>query len=129
MTIKNYDKILLSSYKKKITSITLTNSAFIQILHLIKKNPKIIGLRLNIKKNGCAGYSYKIEKIINFVKNDIVYENKNIKIKLYIPYNLVSFINGTKIDFIKNNINCAFVFYNKKIKKKCGCGKSFNLIH
>ncbi|MCR3755246.1 MAG: iron-sulfur cluster insertion protein SufA [Candidatus Westeberhardia cardiocondylae] len=127
MIENNYDITFHSLNINYQSTIIVTNPALIQIKNIIKKF-QIIGIRLNIKKSGCLGYIYKIEKVKSFTINDIMYTSKNTKIKLCTPNYLInSYVHGTKIDYIKNDLNYNFVFYNINISKKCGCGKSFNI--
>ncbi|MCR3754808.1 MAG: Iron-binding protein IscA [Candidatus Westeberhardia cardiocondylae] len=126
MKKENCDKIFYAVNGDVFSILIVTNFALIQMQNLISKY-RIFGLRLNIRKSGCAGYTYKIEKIKNFSIHDVVYKNKNCKINLCVPNNLNLYINNTKIDYIKKNFNYTFTFDNKNILQKCGCGKSFNM--
>ncbi|ALD15085.1 hypothetical protein IX46_00630 [Buchnera aphidicola (Aphis glycines)] len=107
--------------------IEITQSAAQQILLLINRDKKNTGIKLSIKKSGCAGFRYTMELTNNekqlIVENDIIFSCKNISIQ--ISKKDIPFLDGVKIDFIKNNVNKVFKFYNSKLEKFCGCGESF----
>lgn len=111
--------------------ISITEDARKQILFLINLDLDNIGIRLNIKKSGCAGFRYTMELVKNTElkkkkdNEEMIFFYKSILI--YILYKDIPFLEGMKIDFIKNNINKIFKFYNSKIEKFCGCGESFSI--
>lgn len=116
---------LFDKYKWK--GINITQNAIKQILFLINLNVENKGIKLGIKKSGCAGFRY-IMKLINHEdiskrEDNIIFLYENILIQ--ISQKDMPFLNGIKIDFIKNDINKIFKFYNPKLEKFCGCGESF----
>ncbi|QJC33415.1 HesB/IscA family protein [Enterobacteriaceae endosymbiont of Donacia clavipes] len=113
--------------KKKYNykGLYLTKSAFLQINKIIKKNKNYKGIKIFLKKSGCFGFKYKIKLIKEFFNNEIYFKKKNIFI--YLNNKDLFFIDGTIIDFTKNNFHESFQFINNKIKKFCGCKKSFNI--
>ncbi|WP_370627593.1 Fe-S cluster assembly scaffold SufA [Sodalis sp. CWE] len=122
----NNEKIkIFSSKKSSWCGLKMTHSAAHQIKKLIKNEPNVLGLRLNVKKSGCAGFSYKIEKVINIDKNDQIYEYDGAK--LYVPIEAMFFVDGTELDYVKEGLNHMFKFNNPKAKHACGCGESFAL--
>ncbi|QCI17532.1 iron-sulfur cluster assembly accessory protein [Buchnera aphidicola (Acyrthosiphon lactucae)] len=128
------NKNIVNTYltKKSIyKNITITEDAMKQILFLINLNTDNIGIRLSIKKSGCAGFRYTM----NLVKSSEFKKEKNEKeisffyknILVYIFSKDIPFLEGVKIDFITSNINKIFKFYNAKLDKFCGCGESFSI--
>ncbi|QJC38264.1 iron-sulfur cluster assembly accessory protein [Enterobacteriaceae endosymbiont of Donacia marginata] len=102
----------------------ITENAFLQINKIIKKyNDK--GIKLFLKKSGCFGFKYKIFLVKDIPSNEILFKKNNIYI--FVNKKDIIFIDGTIIDFKKNNFSQSFEFYNKKIKQFCGCKKSFNI--
>ncbi|QCI15813.1 iron-sulfur cluster assembly accessory protein [Buchnera aphidicola] len=109
-------------------SISITKNAIKQILFLINLDSDNKGIRLGIKKSGCAGFRYtmklvKNSEIIKQDRKEIVFFYKNVYI--YISTQEIPFLEGVQIDFVKNNINTVFKFHNAKLDKFCGCGESF----
>lgn len=105
--------------------LTLTNAAAFQILKLINQSPNILGLKINIKKSGCAGFSYFLEKVISLNQHDLMYEYNGAK--LFVPLHIMPFIDGTEVDYIREGLNYTFKFNNPKVQLFCGCGESFNI--
>ncbi|MFI4819052.1 MAG: iron-sulfur cluster assembly accessory protein [Enterobacterales bacterium] len=104
-------------------NIIITDSAAKQIIFMLKHDISIIGLRILLKKSGCAGFKYILKKV-NFIKdNDIIYEKKGAKI--FISLKTLILINGTKIYYVKKKLKEEFIFINPKANYYCGCGKSF----
>ena len=110
-------------------NISITKDALKQILFLINLSSDNIGVRISIKKSGCAGFRYtmKLVKSSDFNKEkdkkeiSFLYEG----ILIYMSSKDIPFLEGIKIDFVKNKINKIFKFYNAKLEKFCGCGESF----
>lgn len=113
-------------------NISITKNAIQQILFLVNSNSNNKGIRIGVKKSGCAGFRYTMKLVKHSElqnkkeKKEIVFSYKNILFYIYSEDML--FLEGVKIDFIKNNINKTFKFYNSKIEKFCGCGESFQAI-
>ncbi|QCI27094.1 iron-sulfur cluster assembly accessory protein [Buchnera aphidicola] len=113
---------------KKWIGIKLTKLAQKYFTNLIHKNKNTIGIKINIKKSGCAGFKYNL-LLINInnqkeINKSYIYIKNNIKI--YIPITDMPFIDGTIIDFITTDgINMNIQFNNPQINEYCGCGSSF----
>ncbi|QJC30089.1 iron-sulfur cluster assembly accessory protein [Enterobacteriaceae endosymbiont of Plateumaris sericea] len=119
-------KLIHFSCKKYVwKGIFLTNNALLQINKIIKINFTVNSIRLILKQTGCFGFKYKIELVQNFFNDDLIFQNNNIII--YIKRTDIVFIDGTIIDFIKENFKEYFKYYNNNIIKSCGCGESFNI--
>lgn len=104
--------------------IKLTNAAIQHITCLMDQEPNVLGLKITIKKSGCAGFTYKIDKVFFIEENMIIYKFN--KIKLFIPVNIISIINGTELDYVQEGLNFSFKFYNPNAQFICGCGLSFS---
>jgi iron-sulfur cluster assembly protein len=84
-----------------------------------------IGLRLGVTKTGCSGYSYVINYADAVDSEDIVFEDRGVKI--IVDPEALKLIDGTEVDFVKNGLNEAFSFRNPNVTGECGCGESFNI--
>ncbi len=105
--------------------ITVTPKAILKIKKLIENDKKYLGIRISIKKSGCAGFSYFLQKENKYLDNDLVYEYE--KIKVFISVEAISFLDGTVLDYVKEGLNYEFKFYNPKAQYVCGCGSSFGI--
>lgn len=113
------------SYQKKWKGVTLTKSAVQRILQLMHDNPSILGLKITIKKSGCAGFSYNIIKMVTIEENTMIYERDGAK--LFVPFDVMSIIDGTELDYVQEGLSFSFKFNNPKVQYSCGCGESFKI--
>ncbi|CUX95899.1 Iron-binding protein IscA [Candidatus Gullanella endobia] len=121
----DHNKVEIFSLDKKIwRGLTITDSAARQIRYLLKNEPTMLGLRLNVKQSGCAGFSYILDKVTKTNDNDQIYEHEGAR--LYVPLKAMPFIDGTELDYVQEGLNYLFKFKNPKAKYACGCGESFS---
>ncbi len=105
--------------------VVLTDSAIAKIKSMMEKDGKAgYGLRFGVKTGGCAGLSYELSFQKNSYDNDHVSEQGDIKI--FVNDESVSFIKGTKIDYIDTLKESGFKYHNPNAKSSCGCGTSFS---
>ncbi|QJC34637.1 iron-sulfur cluster assembly accessory protein [Enterobacteriaceae endosymbiont of Donacia crassipes] len=119
---KQKNLIHLTCTKNNYKGLYITQTAFLQINKIIKKNNSK-GIKLFLKKSGCFGFKYNILLLDNLLNNEIIFQKDTICI--FINNKDLIFIDGTIINFTKNNFHQSFQFYNSKIKQFCGCKKSF----
>ncbi|MCH8059667.1 MAG: iron-sulfur cluster assembly accessory protein [Proteobacteria bacterium] len=106
-------------------AISLTESAAERVHQYLETRGEGIGLRLGITATGCSGYSYLINFADEIKADDIVFEDRGIKI--VVDAEALKLIDGTEVDFVKNGLNEAFSFKNPNITGECGCGESFTI--
>ena len=106
-------------------AISLTKSAADRVSTYLQKRGAGIGLRLGVTKTGCSGYSYVINYADEVEGEDVVFEDRGVKI--IVDPEALALIDGTEVDFVKNGLNEAFSFRNPNITGECGCGESFNI--
>ncbi|QCI22006.1 iron-sulfur cluster assembly accessory protein [Buchnera aphidicola] len=129
--MKNNNANIYFPNKNEWKGFSITDNAIKQILFLINSHTDNKGIRLGIKKSGCAGFRYTME----LIKKSELKQEKNKEEKTFTYKNIficisskeMPFLEGIKIDFIKNHINRVFKFYNPKLEKFCGCGESFSI--
>ncbi|AKC59927.1 iron-sulfur cluster assembly accessory protein [Blochmannia endosymbiont of Polyrhachis (Hedomyrma) turneri] len=125
ITSKQHFNYLTQKNKYKLI---LTNEAAIHIQQLISNDVNMIGLRISIKKSGCAGFSYIFDKVMQKDINctDLIFEYEN-GAKIFIPHATIPFMNGSELDYIKEGLCSTFKFKNPKARYLCGCGESFTI--
>ena len=106
-------------------AISLTDAAANRVRNYLEKSDSRLGLRLGVTQTGCSGYSYVINYAEDIGAEDVVFEDKGVKI--VVDPEALALIDGTEVDFVKNGLNEAFSFRNPNIKGECGCGESFNV--
>ena len=106
-------------------AISLTESAAQRVSKHLEARGKGVGLRLGVTKTGCSGYSYVINFADSIEGDDVVFEDRGVKI--VVDPGALQLIDGTEVDFVKNGLNEAFSFRNPNVTGECGCGESFNI--
>ena len=106
-------------------AITLTESAAERVQKFLKARGEGVGLRLGVTRTGCSGYSYVINYADEVAANDVIFEDKGVKV--VVDPEVLPLIDGTRVDFVKNGLNEAFSFKNPNVTGECGCGESFNI--
>lgn len=82
-------------------------------------------LRVQVKKGGCSGLSYKMDFDSDVKSDDKVFELFNTKV--VIDTNSYLYIIGMTLDYSGGLNGKGFVFNNPNATKNCGCGTSFNV--
>jgi len=106
-------------------AVSLTPAAADRIRSFLAKRGRGVGLRLGVKKTGCAGYAYVVNYADEIADGDVVFENAGVKV--IVDSGSLGFVDGTEIDFVRQGLNEAFKFHNPNVKGECGCGESFNV--
>ena len=106
-------------------AISLTDSAAERVQTYLEARGEGVGLRVGITETGCSGYSYVINYADEVGAEDVIFEDKGVKI--VVDPEALKLIDGTEVDFVKNGLNEAFSFKNPNVTGECGCGESFNI--
>jgi iron-sulfur cluster assembly protein len=108
------------------TAITLTDAAAERIRALIAASGKeVAGLRIGIKKGGCAGMEYTLDYAETRAPHDELVEDKGVR--LLIDPSAMLFLLGTEMDYRSDRLTSGFVFNNPNQTSACGCGESVAL--
>jgi len=102
-------------------AVTLTQKAVEQINALMKQNGHY-GLRLGVKKGGCAGMEYTLDYADEVAQHDEVIEQDGARV-LIAPMAQM-FLFGTEIDYEVSLLEAGFKFKNPNVTESCGCGES-----
>jgi iron-sulfur cluster assembly protein len=102
-------------------ALSMTPKAVAQITRLMAaKGHK--GLRIGLKKGGCAGMEYTMDYVDEIDSNDEVVEQDGARI-LIAPMAQM-FLFGTEIDYETSLLESGFKFNNPNVEDACGCGES-----
>ncbi len=82
-------------------------------------------LRVEVKKGGCSGLSYKMNFENEPKSGDKVFEAFGEK--LVVDQQSFMYLIGMTLDFSGGLNGKGFVFNNPNATKACGCGASFNV--
>lgn len=105
--------------------MTLTDAAAKRVSEIMAQKPNVVGLRLGVKKGGCAGMEYTMTWAEAQDKFDEVVEDKGVKI--LIEPMAIMYLLGTEMDYVQDKLSFGFVFNNPNQQSACGCGESVNL--
>jgi len=105
--------------------ITATLNAATRVKKFIESRGKGIGLRLGVKTTGCSGLAYKLEFVDEANPEDIVFHSNDVAI--YVDQKSLAFLDGTELDYVKEELKEGFKFTNPNVKDECGCGESFTV--
>lgn len=106
-------------------SITLTEKAAKQIQKQLSKRGKGLALRIGVKKVGCSGFAYTFDYADEVRVDDQIFESHNANV--VIDTGSLPFLDGSRVDFVRDGLNESFRFDNPNVDNTCGCGESFSL--
>ena len=106
-------------------TITLTESAARQIKTQLARRGKGLGLRVGVKKVGCSGFAYTFDYADQVRDGDGVFESHDATV--VVAADALSFLDGSRLDFVKDGLKTMFAFENPNVDNACGCGESFSL--
>ena len=103
--------------------MTMTDRAAERVRNLISGSEgPAEGLRIGIKKGGCAGMEYTVDLATEHNDKDDLVEKDGARV--YIAPEAVLFLLGTQMDFETTTLRSGFVFNNPNQTSACGCGES-----
>ncbi len=112
--------------RPKPTVMTLSEAAASRVRALVEgSNPPALGLRVGIKKGGCAGMEYTMDLVHEANPRDEVVESGGAR--LYVDPAAVLFLLGTEMDVETTRFRSGFTFRNPNQVSACGCGESVEL--
>jgi iron-sulfur cluster assembly protein len=107
--------------------ITLTDAAAQRVRDIVARSAdNAIGLRVGIKKGGCAGMEYTFEIAHDERPGDEIVTDKGAKV--FVDGKAVMFLIGTELDFQSSKLSSTFVFKNPNEISACGCGESVSIV-
>src|SRR5258705_7926726 len=106
-------------------AITLTENAANHIRTQLAQRGKGLGLRIGVKKVGCSGFAYTFDFADEVRADDSAFEAHDATV--VVNADSLPFLNGTRIDFVKDGLKQMFTFDNPNVDNTCGCGESFSL--
>jgi iron-sulfur cluster assembly protein len=111
--------------------ISLTDAAAARVREIVAKSHRdepgkpAIGLRVGVKKGGCAGMEYTFALAYEAARGDDVVVDKDATV--VVDAKAVLFLLGTELDFKTDRFASTFVFKNPNEVSACGCGESVSI--
>ena len=106
--------------------MTLTDAAAERVRQIVNnaKEPAT-GIRVGIKKGGCAGMEYTVDLVAEAGEKDDRVERDGATV--YVAPEATLYLLGTQMDFEVTRLRSGFVFNNPNQTSACGCGESVEL--
>ncbi len=105
--------------------ITLTDAAVERVREIVETHEGAQGIRVGIKKGGCAGMEYTVDLVTEPDPKDDHVERDDAHV--YVAPEAALFLLGTEMDFEVTRLRTGFVFNNPNQSSACGCGESVEL--
>lgn len=106
--------------------MTMTDAAAQRVRAIVASSgPDAQGVRVGIKKGGCAGMEYTIELVTAPSAKDDLIERDGAKV--WVDPAAVLYLLGTEMDFETTKLRSGFTFSNPNQTSACGCGESVEL--
>ncbi|GHE02834.1 HesB iron-sulfur cluster assembly protein [Defluviimonas sp. 20V17] len=102
-------------------AVTLTPTAAKQVAKLMQRDGAA-GLRIGVKKGGCAGMEYTMDYVSEVDPMDEVVEQDGARVMIAPMAQM--FLFGTEIDYQTSLLESGFHFNNPNVVEACGCGES-----
>lgn len=105
--------------------VRMTEAASARIRTLTTGTPGSLGLKVGVKKGGCAGHEYVLTLVDQKGRFDEVIEQDGAT--LVVDGAALMYLIGTVLDFKSDRLSSQFVFNNPNQVSACGCGESIDL--
>ncbi|EYD75770.1 Iron binding protein SufA for iron-sulfur cluster assembly [Rubellimicrobium mesophilum DSM 19309] len=102
-------------------AVTMTPRAAGQIARMMQRDGRQ-GLRIGVRKGGCAGMEYTMEWADSVNPLDEVVEQDGARVMIAPMAQM--FLIGTEIDYETGLLESGFKFINPNVVDACGCGES-----
>ena len=113
--------------RPKPAILSVTDAAAERVREIVAGAGKpVAGVRLGIKKGGCAGMTYTMNIAESVNKGDDVVDLGD-GIRLLVDPAAILFLLGTEMDYTVDKLSARFVFRNPNETSSCGCGESVTL--
>ena len=107
--------------------MTMTDEAVLRVRDAMAREDAL-GVRIGIKKGGCAGMEYTVDKVTEATRQagDDVVERDGARV--FVAPDATLFLLGTELGYEETVLRSGFTFKNPNQASACGCGESVELI-
>ncbi len=107
--------------------MTMTDGAANRVREIVanRANEAAKGVRVGIKKGGCAGMEYTVDLVTEPNPADDHISHNGAEV--WIDPAAMLYLLGTEMDFEVTKLRTGFVFNNPNQSSACGCGESVEL--
>ena len=105
--------------------MTMTDGAASRVREIVGSSDSAQGIRVGIKKGGCAGMEYTINLVSEPNAKDDLIECDGAKV--WVEPAAVLYLLGTEMGFETTTLRSGFTFTKPNQTSACGCGESVEL--
>lgn len=109
----------------RFTVISMTDKAADRVREIVAARDNAQGIRVGIKKGGCAGMEYTVDLVTEPKANDDHIERDGAHV--WVAPEAALYLLGTEMDFEVTQLRTGFTFRNPNQSSACGCGESVEL--
>lgn len=110
----------------RFSVLTMTDAAAERVSDILAANPGNAGIRIGVKKGGCAGMEYSVELASEGKPREDMVEQGTARV--FVAPEAVLYLLGTEMDFEQSALRTGFTFKNPNQTSACGCGESVELM-
>jgi iron-sulfur cluster assembly protein len=105
--------------------ISITDGAAARVREIVAARQGANGVRVGVKKGGCAGMEYTVDLVAEPNPKDDHIELAGAHV--WVAPEAALFLLGTEMDFEVTTLRTGFTFRNPNQTSACGCGESVEL--
>lgn len=109
----------------KFQVISMTDAAADRVRDIVAARDNAHGIRVGIKKGGCAGMEYTVDLVTEPDARDDHVERAGAHV--WVAPEAALYLLGTELDFEVTKLRTGFTFRNPNESSACGCGESVEL--
>ncbi|MCU0830464.1 MAG: Fe-S cluster assembly scaffold SufA [Rhizobiaceae bacterium] len=107
------------------TVMSMTDAAADRVREIVASREGAQGVRVSIKKGGCAGMEYRVDLVTEPSAKDDHIERDGAHV--WVAPEAALYLFGTEMDFEVTKLRTGFAFRNPNQTSACGCGESVEL--
>ena len=105
--------------------LSLSDAAASRVREIASTRDDAKGVRISVKKGGCAGMEYKVDLVTEPQLRDDHVERDGAHV--WVAPEAALYLLGTEMDFEETKLRTGFAFRNPNQTSACGCGESVEL--
>lgn len=107
--------------------LTFSDQAKVRLKEIMssKEYQNSLGVRISVKSGGCAGMTYEMNYVDQYIEGDEKIEVEGVKV--FVDPKAIMYLLGTEMDYKTDKFTSSFVFNNPNETERCGCGESFKI--
>lgn len=109
----------------RFSVISMTDKAADRVREIVAARDSAQGIRVGIKKGGCAGMEYTVDLVTEPKATDDHIERAGAHV--WVAPEAALYLLGTEMDFEVTQLRTGFTFRNPNQSSACGCGESVEL--